>query len=158
MNSDIDFTFRDYEKRDKEQIIKLMRGLNREDPEELSLSRKKINELFRHAPKKIYVQIFVVEKNGNIIGYAIYNKAFSVELSGLYGEIDEIYIKPSYRNQGIGTSFIGWIKKYSIKKNFKMLYLVTTLNNKNAQRFYRRLGFKKMPHLNFVLKLDGKNK
>ena len=148
--------FREFKKGDKKEIVKLMSGLNREDPEELPLNRKKINELFKHAPKKKYVQIFTAEKNGKLIGYVIYNKAFSVELSGLYGEIDEIYINPSYRNRGIGTSFIDWIKKYSIKKNFKMLYLVTTLNNKNAQRFYRRLGFKKMPHLNFVLKLDEK--
>ncbi len=154
MTSNDEVNFREFKTRDKKEIVRLMSGLNREDSEELPLDRKKINELFKHAPKKQYVQIFVAQRNGKIIGYAIYNKAFSVELSGLYGEIDEIYIKPSYRNQGIGTGFIDWIKKYSIKKNFNMLYLVTTLNNKNAQRLYKRLGFKKMPHLNFVLKLD----
>ncbi|MCL5114042.1 MAG: GNAT family N-acetyltransferase [Patescibacteria group bacterium] len=154
MNEANKIKFREFRKEDKEEIVKLMSALNREDSEELPLNRKKINELFRYAPKKQYVQIFVAEISGKIIGYSIYNKAFSVELSGLYGEIDEIYIKPLYRNRKIGTNFVNWVKNYSIKQKFKMLYLVTTLSNKRAQKFYKRLGFRKMPHLNFVLKLE----
>ncbi len=155
MDSKNKIIFREFRKEDKEEIIKLMSALNREDSEELPLNKKKISELFKHAPKKQYVQIFLAQKDEKIIGYAIYNKAFSVELSGLYGEIDEIYIKPLYRNQGTGTRFVNWIKNYSMKKKFKMLYLVTTLNNKRGQKFYKRLGFKKIPHLNFVLKLSN---
>ncbi len=142
--------FREFRKSDGKTISRLMHALNREDSQELPLDKEKVNQLFRHAPKKIYVQLFVAEKSGKIIGYAIYNKAFSVEFSGMYGEIDEIYILPKYRNQGIGTEFVMWLEKLSRKNKFHALYLVSTTHNTNAHGLYKRIGFEKLPEVGFI--------
>lgn len=142
--------FREFRKSDGKTISRLMHALNREDSQELPLDKEKVNQLFRHAPKKIYVRLFVAEKSGKIIGYTIYNMAFSVEFSGMYGEIDEIYILPKYRNQGIGTKFILWLEKLSRKNKFHALYLVSTTQNTKAHGLYRRIGFEKLPEIGFI--------
>lgn len=150
--------FREFKSREEEKIIKLMFALNKEDSQELPLSKRKIEQLFLHAPQKKYVQIFVAEKNKEIIGYAVFNKAFSIEFEGIYGEIDEIYIKPDYRNQGIGTKFIKWVERLSKKNKFNALFLVATIKNKKSQKLYKRLGFKPLPQIGFIKIFRNSNK
>lgn len=138
-------SFREFLPEEKEEVVNLMRGLNKEDKEELRLNEEKVKQLFRFAPDRKWVELFVAVYNQEIIGYAIFIKAFSVELSGLYGETDELYVKPEYRNKGIGSSFIAWLEKHAKNNDCNAMYAVVTSQNMKAQQLYKRLGFKQLP-------------
>ncbi|OGH21238.1 MAG: hypothetical protein A2958_01925 [Candidatus Levybacteria bacterium RIFCSPLOWO2_01_FULL_38_13] len=142
--------FRLFKKGDVNSIKILMYALNKEDTQEMPINLRKIKQLFLHAPDRKFVELYVAERDGKIIGYAIYNKAFSVEFDGMYGEIDEIYIKPEYRNQGIGSKFIKCIEEISKKNKFHALFLVSTTGNTKAHRLYKKLKFKTLPQIGFV--------
>lgn len=138
-------TFREFLPEEKEEVVHLMRGLNKEDKEELRLNKEKIKQLFRFAPDRKWVELFVAVYGQEIIGYAVFIKAFSVELLGLYGEIDELYIKPKYRNKGIGSFFIAWLEKHAKDNDCNAMYVVVTSQNMKAQQLYKRLGFEQLP-------------
>lgn len=142
MNS---ITFREFLPEEKEEVVHLMRALNKEDKGELKLNEKKVKQLFRFTPDRKWVELFVAVHGQEIIGYAIFIKAFSVELAGLYGEIDELYIKPKYRKKGIGSSFIAWLEKHAKNNDCNAMYVVVTSQNMKAQQLYKRLGFKQLP-------------
>lgn len=142
--------FREFQSKDKNAITKLMQALNKEDPEQLPLSSKKIDNLFQAVKSSNQVSLFVAEEQDQIVGYAVFIKAFSVEFFGIYGEIDELYIKPEFRNKGVGTAFIKFIKNLARSQNCQALYMVATPKNKKAQVLYEKLGFKSLPRVAYI--------
>lgn len=145
--------FREFKNQDKAEITKLMRALNKEDPEQLPLSSKKIDSLFQAVKSGSQVRLFVAEEQNQIVGYAVFIKAFSVEFFGIYGEIDEIYVEPQFRNKGIGTAFIKFIENLARSQNCQALYTVATPKNKKAQILYEKLGFSAIPRITYLKKL-----
>ncbi len=55
-------------------------------------------------------------------------------------QLRQLYLLPTMRNRGLGTSFLGWMKERSVRKR-KDLTLDVMANNP-ARRLYERLGFK----------------
>lgn len=105
----------------------------REIPEENIT--KTFNELMQ---SDTYVQCYIFEKDGNRAGYALLAKMFSQEAGGEVLWIDEIYILPEFRSQGIGTQFFKFIKS-----NFDVarLRLEFCPSNKKAIEVYKHQGF-----------------
>ncbi|MBF0278294.1 MAG: GNAT family N-acetyltransferase [SAR324 cluster bacterium] len=98
---------------------------------------KTIDELKRH-PQKGSIIVFEVEKV--IVGYAIIIYFWSNEYGGSFANIDELYVKPDYRDKGIGSHFLNSIGD-SKKRGIVALQLETTPTNKRALEYYIRLGF-----------------
>lgn len=142
--------FRSFQKGEEKTIRAMMWKLNREDPDELPLTEKKITNFFKYVRKKKDAQIFVCEYESRVLGFATLDTCFSIEYGGIWGVIDAIYLEKIIRNQGIGTKFLHWIEKYSTKKGYKVLYLETTPNNIGARRLYERLGFHTFPWMYYM--------
>lgn len=79
-----------------------------------------------------------IEKNKKTVGYLWL--WFNVKNKNLF--LPEIYIKESYRGQGIGESAINFFEKKAKELEAKKLKLHVFGHNKNAQAFYNKLGFK----------------
>ncbi len=62
--------------------------------------------------------------------------------------LNDLYIHPDYRNQGIGEALIHKAKTYCKENNSKGLAIQTETTNR-AQELYQRLGFAKDPDLHF---------
>jgi len=87
--------------------------------------------------------IIMIEKESEIVGYALLINIWSNEYGGNVLYIDEIYIIPSARNQKIGTNFIQHIMDTKFNNRVSLLLLVSP-TNKRAKNLYEKLGFK--PH------------
>lgn len=70
-------------------------------------------------------------------------------------EIDHVFIKTAYRNQGLGKRFMNWIYNYAESLEVEAIELNTYLKNKPSHRFYKNEGFKALAY-HFVKPLGGK--
>ena len=116
-------------------------ALYREDPPGRHMSRRKIRhtvtELSTHPDKGAITLMHVGDA---IAGYAITIYYWSNEYGGNIALIDELYVKPSWRNKGIASSYLKQLTKTK-GMNLKGIHVETTPANQKASAFYSRHGF-----------------
>jgi len=75
-----------------------------------------------------------------VAGYAVYYRTFStfVGRTGVY--LEDIYVRPQFRQQGVGRAMLEVVAKASIELGGGRLEWTALNWNENALRFYRGLG------------------
>jgi ribosomal protein S18 acetylase RimI-like enzyme len=86
-------------------------------------------------------RIWLIQKNQNVVGYVYLSFYFSLEFGGRTAFIDELFVLPNYRGQGIGSKVINLIEKRCVDLNFKAIHLESEITNKGATALYLKLGF-----------------
>ncbi|MBU2922938.1 GNAT family N-acetyltransferase [Winogradskyella psychrotolerans] len=56
-------------------------------------------------------------------------------------ELDHVYIKPEYRNNGLGKQFMGWINNYVREQGCNSMELNTYVQNYASHKFYYNEGY-----------------
>ncbi len=82
----------------------------------------------------------LARKDRELVGYAIYFFTFSsfVGRRGIW--LEDVYVRPTFRQQGLGRALIEAVARVGAQHNCGR-YEWTALNwNKNALDFYQRLG------------------
>lgn len=82
----------------------------------------------------------IARTESDVAGYAIYYRTFStfVGKPGVY--LEDIYVRPQFRNGGLGRTMLEAVAKISIELGGGRLEWSALDWNENALRFYRRLG------------------
>ena len=88
-----------------------------------------------------YVEGFVFERDGKVIGHSIIAFSFSTEVGGECLWVEEIYVLPEYRGLGTGKEFFAFLKE-TYKNKVRRLRLEVEEENEGAVRLYKSLGFK----------------
>lgn len=99
-----------------------------------------INSVEQMTEESDYVNGFVVENDsGELIGYATCFYAYFTWIGkSLY--MDDLYVKPDYRRQGLGQKLIdSVINKAKLDKCKKVRWQVSNWNQ-NAIDFYKSIG------------------
>lgn len=87
-----------------------------------------------------FAKAYVCEKNNKTVGYILLALTYSNEAGGMVVWLDEIYVKPEFRSQGIGSELIDFvIDKY--KDNAARFRLEITESNMGAKKLYLSKGF-----------------
>lgn len=145
--------FHNYRSEDYSEVRDMIFALYQEDPEGESINQKKvektINELFIHPEKG---KIIVFENNTQIVGYAIIIFYWSNEYGGDIINIDELFVKPALRKQGIATQFFNHIFKV-YREKVSVFCLEVTPSNKRVLSYYKKLGFKTTDNLHMIYQL-----
>jgi len=76
------------------------------------------------------------------IGYVIITFGWSVELGGMEGFVDEIYVRPAVRGRGIATEVLEQLPKVLADSGMRGLHMEVDRNDEKTQMVYRRQGFK----------------
>ncbi len=92
-----------------------------------------------------YAECFFIEKDGVTAGFLLLAYTFSQESGGKVAWVEEIYIYPEYRSQGLGTKFFEFIKK-EIEPHFSRIRLEVEPDNFKAKKLYESLGFEPLPY------------
>ncbi|MBR3988169.1 MAG: GNAT family N-acetyltransferase [Clostridia bacterium] len=98
--------------------------------------------------RNTYAEAFIFEYDNKIAGYGLIAKTYSQEAGGIVVWIEEIYVKEAFRNKGIGSEFIEYVKNNIPAKRYR---LETEPDNIKAQELYRRHGFKNLEYVNYSL-------
>jgi GNAT superfamily N-acetyltransferase len=77
------------------------------------------------------------------IGVVTVMEAFAIYANGSYGIIDEMYVEPAYRSQGVGRRLIDAVKKLGQQRGWLRLDVTAPPEKKwqRSVRFYESHGF-----------------
>jgi ribosomal protein S18 acetylase RimI-like enzyme len=127
---------------------------------------KRLNDLFNGPDKnsieniqkylgKIDTEIvFVVEYEGNLIGFCCCQLIKSVCYNRYSFELTEIYVDENYQKKGIGRGLIDYAERYCKENNIRKIELLTGHCNINAQGFYENLGFIKTNQIHYKKRMS----
>lgn len=91
-----------------------------------------------------YLEGYIFEDAGEILGYAMVAKSFSTEFGKPCVWIEDLYLKEAYRGQGIASQFFRHIEK---KYPHALLRLEVEAENARAVQAYKKNGFEVLPYM-----------
>ncbi|HEX5330182.1 GNAT family N-acetyltransferase [Sulfuricurvum sp.] len=93
--------------------------------------------------EKNFVFIAIDGVSNQIIGFVSSYEGYALYAEGAFGTMAELYVKPSYRSQGIGKMLIQALKEFGDQRGWKRLEVTTPpLPQFDATlSFYEREGF-----------------
>ncbi len=91
-----------------------------------------------------YVEGYLFEEQGQILGYAMIARSFSTEFGKPCVWIEDIYVKEAYRGQGVGSRFFEFIEQ----ANQGVLFMLEVeRDNARAIRVYEKCGYSELPYM-----------
>lgn len=99
-----------------------------------------------------YAECFFIDKDGADAGFLLMAYTFSQESGGKVAWVEEIFILPEFRGQGLGTEFFEFIKK-EIEPKCTRIRLEVEEDNVRAKKLYASLGFEILPYQQMVKEL-----
>ena len=87
-----------------------------------------------------YVEAILAEKSNQPVGFALFFQNYSTFLTkpGIY--LEDIFVLPEYRQQGIGKALLKKVAQVSAERDCGRFEWSVLDWNEPAQKFYRRMG------------------
>lgn len=90
-----------------------------------------------------YLTAFLLEKADTVGGYALLSRSYSPEAGGIVIWLEELYLRPAFRGQGLGSAFLEYMKEQVPAARYR---LEVEPDNDRAKALYRRHGFEIFPY------------
>lgn len=87
--------------------------------------------------------ILVVKNNQQYLGFTQLHPIFSSISMKNAWVLNDLFIDPDARKQGLGEMLLNKVKDYTIKTDAKSISLKTATDNYSAQRLYEKNGYKR---------------
>lgn len=91
-----------------------------------------------------YVEGYIFQNESVVQGYAMVAKSFSTEFGKPCIWVEDLYIKPEYRGQGISSRFFSYIEK---QYPDTLLRLEVERDNEKAIQVYKKCGYDELPYM-----------
>jgi GNAT superfamily N-acetyltransferase len=85
--------------------------------------------------------VWVADSGSELIGYLIAVLVMSVEHQGLMAEIDELFVLPQARSQGVGAQLLAVAEHDLATRGCVRLQLQLGVSNLAGREFYRQRGY-----------------
>ncbi len=93
----------------------------------------------------VYAEALVVEHQAQLIGFALFFQNYSTFLTRPGLHLEDIYVQPSYRTQGIGTALLRAVAKLAVERCYGRLEWTVLDWNEPAIAFYQKMGADILP-------------
>lgn len=94
-----------------------------------------------------YLEGYVFEKNGTLVGYGMLAKSFSTEFGKPCIWIEDLYLTEGNRGRGLGTAFLQFAAE---KYPDAVLRLEAEEENHYALATYRKNGYRVLPYTELI--------
>jgi ribosomal protein S18 acetylase RimI-like enzyme len=134
--------FRPAVQEDEQVLLRMMRSLAEQEPGAYFFDELMVREVLRHflaRPELGLAWIFL--ENETPAGYIVLTFGYSFEYHGRDSFIDELYIEPQYRRQGIGKRAMQFVEERARELGVNALHLEVDQGNDPAAELYRRAGY-----------------
>lgn len=91
-----------------------------------------------------YLEGYVFEENGEVLGYAMVAKSFSTEFGKPCIWLEDLYLKPEHCGKGLGSKFMQFLAD---KYPGAVLRLEVEEENERAVHVYEKSGFTVLPYM-----------
>ena len=140
----MDYIIRLMEEKDRATVLEMMRVFYA-SPAVLSngsdeIFKADVDNCIGDSP---YLEGYVFEKSGKLLGYGMIAKSFSTEFGKPCIWIEDLYLKQEYRGLGIGSAFFAHIEK---KYPDHLYRLEAEEENERAIKVYKKNGFDILPY------------
>jgi GNAT superfamily N-acetyltransferase len=149
------FTYRAAVPGDLEVLLRLMHDLQRDDPWSVPFHQENVRATMLELLQSPSMgRVFLIFDGELCIGYLVLSFDFSLEYGGKNAWIDELFVRPEFRGQGIGSRALDFATQTARELGAKVLHLEVNRGNP-AIHLYRRCGFEE--HDRYLLSkwLDG---
>ena len=104
--------------------------------------------------KRAAAEALVAERDGKIVGYALYFHNFSTFLSrrGLY--LEDLYVQPDLRGSGLGTALLRRVAAIAVERQCGRFEWSVLDWNQTAIDFYTKMGATVLPEWRIVRVTD----
>ena len=86
-------------------------------------------------------RIWIIQDGRTAVGYVVVTFGYDLEFGGRVATITDLYLRPEYRRQGLGTNALKGVERELRRSRVKTLELQVTGANKSVLAFYRKNGF-----------------
>ena len=94
-----------------------------------------------------YLEGYVFEENGRLLGYSMLAKSFSTEFGKPCIWIEDLYLTEGNRGKGLGTAFLQFVVQ---RYPNAVIRLEAEEENENAIAVYRKNGFEEIPYMELI--------
>ncbi len=97
--------------------------------------------------------LLALDDDGDVVGLITLVESLSLSAGGRYGVINELYVVPEYRSEGVGKMLLDFAKEIGEERGWTRLEVTTPGDEfDKTLRFYEREGFWKIgPRYKFAL-------
>lgn len=115
-----------------------------------SMNKAACEAIFAEALRSnTYARILMLENEDGAVGYAILCFTWSSESGGLVVQLEELYIKDTYRGKGYGQAFFAWLREeYPAASRFR---LEVTGGNTGAKHLYTKVGYTPLEYEQMII-------
>ncbi len=134
-------------------VLRLLVELGEEGDDLASLNTEKVLQEWRESGDR--VQVMIARNDADeMVGILTVTETFAIYANGNYGIINEMYVHPDYRSEGVGSRLIEAIKDYGRRKGWARIDVTAPESERweRTRRFYEKEGFVfSGPKLKFLL-------
>lgn len=146
-------TIKPMEEKDTEAVLEMMKvfydspAVSHEVSEEIL--RRNTQACISDNP---FIEGLVFWEQGDVAGYAMLVKSYATEFGGACIWVEDLYIKPEYRGNGIGTQFLAYVEE-RFRGKAALLKLEVEPSNAGAVQVYKRCGYEELPYMEMIKEL-----
>ena len=101
------------------------------------VERNKFDKLFQQCLTDQSSLVLVAEENERIVGYLLGYEHNAFFANGGIAGVEELWVVPTYRRNGIGKSLMNECEKWASKRDATLLMVCT----RRAGTFYKSIGY-----------------
>lgn len=134
-------------------VLRLLRELGEESDDLGALNEANVLRAWRETGDRFHV-LAARDEGNEIVGLLTLNEAFAIYANGRYAVIDEMYVVPGHRSNGVGKKLIDAVKELGRVRGWTRIEVTAPESQRwvRTRHFYEREGFSFTgPKLKFLL-------
>jgi ribosomal protein S18 acetylase RimI-like enzyme len=134
--------FRPAVQADEQSLLRMMRNLAEQEPGAYVFDEPVVCEVLRKfLASPDLGRAWVFHEGETPVGYIVLTFGYSFEYHGRDSFIDELYIEPQFRRQGIGRRAMQFVEERARELGVNAIHLEVDQGNDPAAELYRRAGY-----------------